>query len=149
MSRGSRVLTVVAIVVTALALSFVPAASVAPVAGATYEGQVTGAPQSENAVSFTVSENGRWVTHLRVGEYPMTLGCGSGGDPPEQSSHAVRIRHGAVTAQVVYKAGEDVVNRTTVTGTFLRRGKEKGVVASHIVGTPASAWPRPYTTHAR
>ena len=100
-------------------------------------------------MAFTVSKGGAWVTHLRVGPAPMTLSCGSGGEPPPQSSSAARIRNGRFTAHVVYSDGQDVVARSTVTGTFLRQGKEKGVVSSHIVGHPECDFSRPYTTHAQ
>ena len=150
MRRSARVLGVVAVVVAALALSFVPATAVAPVAGATYKGQVAHAPDSENAVAFKVSKHAGWVTDLTVGPYPMSLSCGSGGDAPDQSSAAARIRSGKFTAHVVYSSsGGDVVARATVTGTFLRKGAEKGVVTTQIVGFPDCHFSRPYTAQAQ
>ena len=148
MMRISRVAGAGVAVVAALALSTPPAAATAPVAGATYHGHVADAPSTENAVTFTVSRDGARVEHLRVGPYPMTLSCGSGGDPPRQSAGPAVITRGKFTAHVVYRNGDQVIARAKVTGTFLRRGKEKGVVDSHIVGHPNCNFSLPYTTRA-
>lgn len=146
--RVSRVAGVGVAVVAALALPLPTAVAAVPVAGATYHGHIADAPSTESAVTFEVSRNGDRVEHLRVGPYPMTLSCGSGGDPPNQSSGPASISRGRFTAHVVYRNGSQVIARATVTGTFLARGKEKGVVSSRIVGHPDCNFSLPYTTRA-
>lgn len=130
MFRGSRIVTVSASVALAVVLSVLPAAAIPPEAGATYKGHIVGAPSSQDAVTFVVSKNGNWVRKMRVGPWPLTGSCGSGGDMPSQSAKPARIKKGKFTAHVAYRGDGEVIARATVTGTFLRKGKEKGVVTS-------------------
>lgn len=134
---GSRVVTVCAGVTAAVVMSILPATAISPAvdappkAGATYKGYIVNAPESQRAVRFVVSNNGNWVRKMRLGAYPVTGSCGSGGDVPTQTTKPARIKDGKFTAHVVYWADGDAFAKATVTGTFLRGGKEKGVVTSH------------------
>jgi hypothetical protein len=147
MLRSSRIMTVSAAVAMAIVLSILPAAATPPRAGATYTGHIANAPSSQNKVTFHVSPNGHWVRRMHVGPYPLSLGCGQGGPPPNQSSQPAAIKMGKFTAHVVYTGGGKVVARATVTGTFLRRGREKGVVTTHRY-SDSCVQSLPYTTHA-
>lgn len=131
MFTGSRVGTVCAGVAAAVVMSVLPAAAVPPEAGATYTGHIVNAPESQRAVRFVVSNDGNWVRKMHLGAYPLTGSCGSGGDVPTQSTKPARIKDGKFTAHVVYWADGEALAKATVTGTFLRGGKEKGVVTSH------------------
>ncbi|WP_395693087.1 hypothetical protein [Nocardioides sp.] len=149
MVRTSRAAGAGLAVLALSTLSLVPAAAVAPagpVAGAVYHGRVAGAPTTEGAVSFRVTKSGARVAAVRVGPYPLTLSCGSGGDPPHQTSQPVPIRHGAFTARIAYSGDDGVVGaRATVTGVFLRNGRAKGTVSSHVVGRTDCDFSLPYT----
>lgn len=149
MLRSSRIVAASTGVAAALVLSILPATATPPRPGATYKGDIVGAPTSQDAVTFHVSDNGKWVRRMRVGPYPLSLSCGQGGDPPIQSSRPAPIKLGKFTAHVLYKddAG-DVIARATVTGTFLRRGREKGVVSTHRL-EDSCYQSLPYTAHAR
>jgi len=146
MFRRTRMASVSAAVVTALVLPVVPATAVPPQAGATYTGQIAEAPSTQDAVTFHVSKNGRWVRKLRVGPWPLTSSCGSGGDLPDQSAEPARIKKGKFTAHVVYRDDAGVMARATVTGTFLRKGKEKGDVSTHRISDSCDV-SLPYRTH--
>lgn len=148
MFRGSRIATVSAGVAAALVFSVLPAAAVPPEAGATYKGQIEGAAGTQDSVTFHVSKNGNWVRRMRVGPYPLSGSCGSGGDAPNQSAEPARIKKGKFTAHVVYRADGAVVARATVTGTFLREGKEKGVVSAHRLSDSCDV-SLPYRTRAQ
>jgi hypothetical protein len=148
MLRSSRIVTVSAAVATAIVLSVLPAAATPPRAGATYTGHIASAPSSQNKVTFHVSANGHWVRRMHVGPYELSGSCGQGGPPPNQSSKPAAIKRGKFTAHVVYTAGGDVVARATVTGTFLRRGREKGVVTAHRY-SDSCVVSLPYTAHAK
>jgi len=148
MLRSSRIMTVSAAVATAIVLSVLPAAATPPRAGATYTGHIASAPSSQDAVHFVVSKNGHWVRGMRVGPYELSGSCGQGGPPPSQSSKPARIKRGKFTAHVVYRGGGDVTARATVTGTFLRKGKEKGVVTAHRF-SDSCVVSLTYTAHAK
>ncbi|GAA1155544.1 hypothetical protein [Nocardioides aquiterrae] len=150
MYRRSRVAGVSVAAVAALVCSVLPAAASAPApeAGAAYQGHISGTSPSQDSVTFKVSEDGNRVVDLEIGPYP-TDGCGSGGDVPDQSSEPARIRHGRFTAHVVFSGEPGIVARSTVTGTFLRHGKEKGKVTTHPTGSPECDITLPYTTHAQ
>ena len=154
MFRGSRIVTVsagvaAAVVLSALpALPALPAAAIPPKAGATYKGHIASAPSSQSAVTFVVSKNGNWVRRMRVGPYPLTGSCGSGGDIPTQTTKPARIKGGKFTAHVVYWGDAEVIARAKVTGTFLRRGKEKGVVTSRRL-SDSCVVSLPYRTDAK
>lgn len=149
MLRSSRIATVGAGVAAALVLSVVPATAVPPRSGATYSGHVAGAPSSQDAVTFVVSDNGKWVRRMHVGPWPLSGSCGSGGDRPHQSAQPAHIRKGTFTAHVVYRTDAgDVMARATVTGTFLRNGREKGVVSTHRISDSCDT-SLPYTTQAQ
>jgi hypothetical protein len=148
MLRSSRITTVSAAVATAIVLSVLPAAATPPRAGATYTGRIADAPSSQSAVTFHVSPNGHWVRRMHVGTYPLTGSCGQGGPAPDQSSQPAAIKMGKFTAHVVYTGGGQVIARATVTGTFLRRGREKGVVTTHRY-SDSCVVSLPYTTHVK
>ena len=148
MLRSSRVIGVAAAMVGAGVLSIAPAAATAPRAGATYKGPIATAASSEGTVSFTVSKDGKTVTHLRVGPYPLNT-CGSGGAPPHQSSKPAAIHDGKFTGHVAYSGGGNVFAKATVTGKFLRKGKEKGVVTTVILGNSQCGQSLPYATHVK
>lgn len=149
MLRSSRIVTVGAGVAAAAVLFVVPAVATPPEAGATYKGHIAGAPSSQDAVTFVVSKNGDWVRRMRVGPWPLSGSCGSGGDMPSQSAKPAPIKKGKFTAHVVYKTdGGDVMARAKVTGTFLRNGKEKGVVTTHRL-SDSCVQSLPYTAHAQ
>ena len=148
MLRRTRLVSLAAAAAAALVLPLVPAAAAPPVAGADYKGHVIDAPKTFNKVTFTVSKKGTSVKTMRVGPYPLNS-CGSGGDPPTQSSKPAPIKNGRFTAHVVYSAGNTVISRATVTGRFLRNGREKGVVTSHPVGAPDCSDTLLYRAHAQ
>lgn len=148
MFRGPGIVTCCAGVAAAVVLSLVPAVAVPPEAGATYQGQIATAPSSQDAVSFVVSKNGNWVRKLRVGPWPLTGSCGTGGDLPDQSAKPARIKKGEFTAHVVYSGDGVVIARATITGRFLRKGKEKGVVSSHRISDSCDV-SLPYRTHTQ
>ena len=148
MLRASRMSAVAVAVAAVVGTSVVPTMATPPQAGATYQGQVIGAPDGQDAISFTVNGRGTSVRNLSVGPYVLRASCGSGGEPPAQSSKPAPIKHGKFTAKVVYRAGGDVVARATVTGTFLRHGKEKGTVTTDSVGANQCHQSMPYRTHA-
>jgi hypothetical protein len=149
MSLGAGVAATLVLSALPAAAPAAPAAAVPAKAGETYVGQVEDAPATQDAVTFHVSKNGTWVRKLRVGPWPLSGSCGSGGDaPPEQSAEPARIKHGKFTAHVVYRTDGEVVSRATVTGTFLRKGKEKGVVSSHRI-SDSSDVSLPYRTHTQ
>jgi hypothetical protein len=127
--------------------SVVPTAATPPQAGATYQGRIIGAPTGQDSVSFTVNRRGTSVRKLSVGPYVLRDSCGSGGEPPAQSAKPARIKNGKFTAKVVYRNGDEVVARATVTGTFLRHGKEKGTVTAVSLGADACEQSMPYRTH--
>lgn len=150
MIRRPRLTTAIAVIAAVLVIPLLPAAAAAPVAGADYKGRIAGAPTGENKVTFTVSARGKSVTDMRVGPWVLTLECGSGGDPPSQTSKPAPIRNDKFTAHVVYRAPDDtVVARATVTGKFLRDGKEKGVVTAVLETGNCPSHSLPYTTHAK
>ena len=84
---------------------------------------------------------------LSVGPYVLRASCGSGGEPPAQSSKPAPIKNGKFTAKVVYRNGDEVVARATVTGRFLRHGKEKGTVTAVSLGDAPCEQSMPYRTH--
>ncbi len=155
MMRSPRLVRMTAAAAAVLVIPLLPAAAAAPVAGpvagADYQGRIAGAPNSESHVTFTVSDDGKSVIGTNVGPYPMTLECGSGGDPPLQSSKPAKIRNDRFTAHVVYRAEDNsLVGRATVTGKFLRKGKEKGVVTTVVAATPnCPSHSLDYTAHAK
>jgi hypothetical protein len=124
MYRGSRKLSIAAAmaVVGALVLSTVALAA-GPVKGAKYKGKLNpfGAP-----VSFKVSANGKTVTKMKVDTYPPNK-CGAGGPTPKQSSKPATIKHGKFKVRLTYTYSATVHSTYTVTGTFLKHRKEKGV----------------------
>ena len=146
--RSSRIATVSAGVAAAVVLSLLPAAATPPRPGATYKGHIASAASSQDVVTFVVSKNGHWVRKMRVGPYELSGSCGQGGPPPNQSSKPAPIKRGKFTAHVVYSGGGDVIARATVTGTFLRKGKEKGVVTGHRF-EDSCVVSLPYTAHAK
>lgn len=150
MLRGPRLVTTTVAIVAVGVLPLLPAAAAPPVAGADYRGHIAGAPADQAKVTFTVSDHGTSVRTVRVGPWPMSLECGSGGDhPPAQSSKPARIKKDGFTAHVVYRADDGtVVARTTVTGRFLRKGREKGVVTTVIVGANCPSHSLGYQAHA-
>lgn len=146
MRRTSHILGLSAGVVAVTVLTVVPAAATAPKAGAHYKGHVAGASAGSGVVTFTISKQGTSVTKMRVGPYPVNS-CGSGGAPPSQSSKPAPITNGKFTAHVVYSGAGSVIAKATVSGTFLRGGKEKGVVTTVIVGAPKCTQTIGYTAH--
>lgn len=145
----SRIATAGAGVAAAMVLTLLPAAATPPKLGATYTGHVEGAAESQNSVSFIVSDNGKWVRRMRVGPWPLSGSCGSGGNAPIQSSPRAAIKDGKFVAHVVYKDDTGEVGaRAKVTGTFLRQGKEKGVVTTHRISDSCDV-SAPYRTHAQ
>lgn len=125
MFRGPGIVTGCAGVVAAVVLSVVPAVAVPPETGATYKGQIETAPSSQDAVTFVVSKNGNWVRKLRVGPWPLTVSCGSGGDLPDQSAKPARIKKGKLTAHVVYSGDGVVIARATITGRSCARARRR------------------------
>lgn len=148
MLRSSRVAVVAVAVAAVVGTSVVPTVATPPKAGATYQGQIIGAPTGQESISFVVTRNGTSVRKLRVGPYVLRASCGSGGEPPTQSAKTVPIKNGKFTGKVVYRSETgDVVARAKVTGTFLRHGKEKGTVTAVSVGPDACEQSMPYRTH--
>jgi len=150
MIRRPRLLSATAALAAAVMIPLVPAVAAAPVADGIYKGHVAGAPDGQNKVTFTVTRHGRSVTDMRVGPWALSVECGSGGDAPIQSSKPARIRDQKFTAHVVYRANDDsLIARTTVTGKFLTRGREKGVVTTVMESTNCPTHSLPYTTRLR
>ena len=147
MLRASRTIGVTGAIAAATMLSISPAAATAPKAGASYKGHVTGI--TSQAITFTVSKHGTFVTKLKLGP-SLPSSCGSGGPPPQQSSKPAAIKNGKFTAHIAYSASNgNVFAKATVTGKFLQQGKEKGTVTSVITGAPTCGESLPYTTHAK
>jgi len=148
MRRSSRIVGVAAAVAAAAVMSIQPAAATPPRAGAIYKGHVANRGTSPPVVKFKVSKSGAWVKNMYVGPYPLNT-CGSGGSPPSQSSDPARIKNGKFTAHIAYRGGGKVIAKATVSGTFLRHGKEKGVVIGTLVGMPQCRGSFDYTTRAQ
>ena len=150
MLRASRTVGVAVAIAAVVGSTVLPTAATPPKAGATYEGQIIGAPTGQEAISFTVTRNGTSVRKLSVGPYVLRASCGSGGEPPAQSAKTVPIKDGKFTAKVVYRSDTgDVVARAKVTGTFLRHGKEKGTVTADSYGDAPCHQSMPYRTHVQ
>jgi hypothetical protein len=143
----TRRVSLTAAAAAVLVLPLVPAAAAPPVAGADYQGHVSGGGTQTNRVSFTVSKNGTSVRTMRIGPFPGDS-CGSGGDRPAQSSRPAAIRHGRFTAHIVYRDGDRVVSRATVTGKFLKGGKAAGAAEFHPAGAPECNQTMPFKAHA-
>jgi hypothetical protein len=140
--------TVAVAVAAVVGTSVVPTVATPPQTGATYQGQIIGAPTGQDAVTFTVNKRGTSVRKLSVGPYVLRASCGSGGEPPAQSAKPAPIKNGKFTAKVVYRSETgDVVARAKVTGTFLRHGREKGTVTAVSLGADACEQSMPYRTH--
>ena len=97
-----------------------------PVKGAKYSGHPTG--DRNTTVTFRVSASGRKVIGMRV-KPVIPNSCGQGGQPPPQTSKPAKIKAGRFTATVKAQIPKGVW-RATVTGRFLKGGKEKGVIKS-------------------
>jgi hypothetical protein len=150
MIRRRRIASATAVVAAAVMIPLLPAVATAPVADGVYKGRIADAPQGQDKVTFTVTRHGRSVTGMRVGPWALSVECGSGGDPPIQSSKPAPIRDEKFTASVVYRADDgSVIARTTVTGTFLSRGREKGVVTTVMESGNCPAHSLAYTTRLR
>ena len=96
-----------------------------PVKGAKYSGHMTAGPTT---VTFKVSASGKKVIGMRVKPF-IPNRCGQGGRPPPQTSKPAKIKAGRFTATVKAQIPKGVW-RATVTGRFLKGGKEKGVIKS-------------------
>ncbi|ABL84027.1 MULTISPECIES: hypothetical protein [unclassified Nocardioides] len=150
MIRRPRLVSATAAVAAAVMIPLLPAVAAAPVADGVYKGRIADAPEGQDKVSFTVTRHGRSVTGMRVGPWALSAECGSGGDPPIQSSKAAPIRDEKFTAHIVYRADDDsVIARATVTGKFLSRGREKGVVTTVMESENCPAHALAYTTRLR
>ena len=146
MPRGSR-RTISAVLVAGVALSVLmfaaSALADAPVRGATYKGQVR-----YGVVMFAVSNDGRSVLNMRVGEFPPNA-CGGGGSPPIEASSPAPIKNGKFTARVTYRSSTGkLIATANVTGEFLKNRREQGAVDSTISNEPKCDLHFPYTTTA-
>lgn len=116
-----------------------------PAAGKTYHGHVTG--QSTEQVSFKVSGTGKWVRKLTV---PAPLAC-QGGGIQSPSPQSAKIKHGAFkkTFLLTFGGGSPGSGGTeTVTGRFVKGGKEKGTISTRFKKLPSSCDATvKYTTH--
>lgn len=148
MLRRTRLLSPTAAAAAALMLPLVPAAAAPPVAGADYKGHVSGGGTETNKIAFTVSKKGTSVRTMRIGPFPGDA-CGSGGDQPTQSSKPAPIKNGKFTAHIVYRVGDTVMSKATVTGKFLREGKAKGAAEFHPAGAPECNTTMPFRAHVK
>ena len=120
-SRTGRIVGVAVLAVLAVGAVAAIAFAAEPVKGARYSGLVKG-----TTVTFKVSASGEKVIDMRLRPY-IPNRCGSGGGPPPETSIPARIKDAKFTAKVTTQIPGGAW-RATVTGTFLRGGKEKGVI---------------------
>ena len=145
--RTGRVVGLAVLAVLAVGAIAATAFAANPVKGAKYSGHMTAGPTTR--VTFKVSASGRKVVGMRV-KPAFPNKCGGGGPPPPETSKPARIKDGRFTARVEEHLISGVA-RATVTGTFLRGGREKGVIKYFPrPGEPTKCHGRaPYTTHTK
>jgi hypothetical protein len=103
-----------------------------PAKGKTYSGRVTGSPTE--TVSFTVSKNGKRVTKLNV---PIAIRCagGFGGIVPKPPKKIKITKKGTFKRAVkVQGVTGKSFGKETVTGKFLKGGKESGTITGKLTG---------------
>jgi hypothetical protein len=127
------------LVLTALLVATALALAAKPVKSGHYSGFVTGV--TDETVTFTVSKDGKSIQRMRI--VPYVFSCGVGGPPPPESSKPASISSkGKFTAKVTQGALS-----ATVTGTFLKNGRETGTITATVTGSPACH--RTYSTKAK
>jgi hypothetical protein len=136
---GTATVALVALAAVAFAAS--------PVSGAKYSGHLK--LSSADTVTFKVSASGKKVIGVKVMP-AIPNRCGSsGGTLPLQVSKPAKIKNGKFSALVEEKLSNGAVSGTaTVTGKFLRGGKETGVVENPLPGAEECAGNFPYTAKA-
>ncbi len=101
------------------------------VKGASYIGHYQGGVTE--AISFTVSANGKRVTDLSVTTpFKCSGGCGGVGSPIGGSARISEKGTFKITLKLVGPGSTKSFGTDTVTGTFLKHGKAKGTVSSHF-----------------
>lgn len=117
-----------------------------PSKGKTYRGTVTG--NSTEPVSFKVNSTGTKVVKLTV---PIAFGCQGGGiTTPKPASAKITSKGTFKTTVPLTGAGGSTGNAgsETVTGTFLKAGREKGTITSHFKSVKSCDTTLKYTTKA-
>jgi hypothetical protein len=118
----------------------------APVKGARYSGHVK--VTANLTVTFKVARSGKKVTSLDV-RPSLPNSCGYGGPEPTHRSRAAKIKHGKFKAKITEKAANGtVIGTATVTGKFLRRGKERGTIKSVLPNATSCNGTFSYSTKA-
>jgi hypothetical protein len=99
-----------------------------PLKGKSYFGKVTSSPT--DTLSFAVSKNGKRVTKLNV---PLAIRCqsGFGGIKTKAPKKTKITKNGTFKAVVkaVSVTGKKSFGKETVTGKFLKGGKERGKIS--------------------
>jgi hypothetical protein len=139
---GRRSGFLAALVLTGMLVATALAATAKPVKGGRYSGAVKSV--SGEAVTFTVSSDGKSVRDVRITPY-IPNRCGAGGPPPQESSKPASISaQGKFTTKVTQKA-----STATVTGTFLKNRAEQGTIKTKLTGSPTCNATFKYATKAR
>ena len=101
--------------------------------GASYSGRYKGGVT--NAISFTVSANGKQVIGLSVTTpFKCNGGCGGVESPSGGSARISKKGRFQATLKLVNPGSTKIYGSDTVTGTFLKHGKATGTVTSHFNG---------------
>ena len=99
--------------------------------GASYSGHYKGGVTE--AISFTVSANGKQVTDLSVTTpFRCSGGCGGAVSPIGGSARISKTGKFKATLKLVEPGSTKSFGTDTVTGTFLKHGKATGTVSSHF-----------------
>jgi hypothetical protein len=100
--------------------------------GASYSGTYKGHPT--DGISFTISANGKRLTHLRVATpFHCNGGCGGVANGGPGSARITRKGTFKVTLPLYFPPGSHSSEGTdTVKGKFLSSGRAKGTVTSHF-----------------
>ncbi|MBV9310353.1 MAG: hypothetical protein JOZ73_05950 [Solirubrobacterales bacterium] len=124
--RGSIAAAVVSLLIVGVAVA------AKPQKGKTYFGQTK--QKAAQSISFTVSKNGKSVTNLNA---PIIQKCtgpvgGFGGIKNKEPKKIKISSKGTfkVVVKFVAVVGKKSFGKETVTGTFLKGGKEKGKITS-------------------
>jgi hypothetical protein len=146
-ARLGRIVALAGTATVALVVLAAVALAASPVSGAKYSGHLK--LSSADTVTFKVSASGKKVIGVKVmPEIPNRCGSG-GGTLPSQVSKPAKIENGKFSAVVEEKLSNGAVSGTaTVTGKFLRGGKEMGVVENPLPGAKECAGNFPYTAKA-
>lgn len=117
-----------------------------PAKGKQYSGEVNG--NSTQPVSFRVNKTGTKVVKLMV---PIAFGCQGGGvetPPPESAKITSRGTFKKSVPLTGVGGSTGSAGSETVTGTFLKGGKEKGTITSHFKSLKSCDTTLKYTTKA-